>query len=203
MRWWMAVLLAVVVVLVVLLVLANSMSMAAGPPGGFESNLITRMKYSRIGGKNDASPLPDTPATVKEGAEHFQHHCEVCHGLDGQNTGVPFADKSSPPVADLASPRVQHYTDGQLKWIIDRGIRFSGMPGWKGILDDNEGWAIVRYLRHLPPKGSLGAPAVFREAEEEHEHGEAAEHQHAAPEEKQGESHQHEHSHRAAPAHSH
>ena len=44
-----------------------------------------------IGGKNDKNPTPDTPDTVKEGMEHFGHHCQICHGLDGQNTGVPFA----------------------------------------------------------------------------------------------------------------
>jgi mono/diheme cytochrome c family protein len=45
------------------------------------------------------------------------------------------------------------------------------MPGWKGILSDEEAWNIVRYIRHLPPKGSLGTATVFQEAEEEHEHG--------------------------------
>ena len=35
-------------------------------------------------------------------------------------------------------------------------------------------WLVVRYIRHLPPAGSLGAPAVFQEAEEEHEHAEKA-----------------------------
>ena len=176
MRSLIVVLITLVIVVVVLLVAASSMSMAANAPGSFETGVITRMKYRGIGGKNDVNPLPDTDDTRKEGAEHFQHHCEMCHGLDGQNTGVPFAEKSSPPVADLASARVQHYSDGQLKWIIDNGIRFTGMPGWKGVLEDNESWAIVRYIRHLPPKGSLGAPAFFREAEEEHEHGAADEH---------------------------
>jgi hypothetical protein len=26
------------------------------------------------------------------------HHCGTCHGLDGEATGVPFADKMAPPV---------------------------------------------------------------------------------------------------------
>ena len=42
------------------------------------------------------------------------------------------------------------------------GIRFTGMPGWSGILDDNEQWAIIHYLRHLPAKGSLGPPPVYK-----------------------------------------
>lgn len=177
MRWWLAVVLTLVVVGIAALIFASSISMAATPPGNFERRLVTHMKYNRVGGKNDTDPLPDTPETRATGAEHFQHHCGICHGLDGQNTGVPFADNSSPPVADLASARVQRYTDGQLKWIIDNGIRFSGMPGWKGELEDNESWAIVRYIRHLPAKGSLGVPKVFEEEQAEHEHAEGEDHQ--------------------------
>ena len=118
---------------------------------------------------------------MRSKGQHFQHHCQICHGLDGQNTGVPIANRTLPPVADLASPRVQKYTDGQLKWIIDNGLRFSGMPGWKGIVTDDEAWAIVAYIRHLPPKGSLGAPKVFQEAEEEHEHGTPEHNQNGTP----------------------
>src|ERR1051326_1094695 len=130
---------------------------------------MNRVKYWRVGGKDVNNPLPDNADIVKEGAEHFQHHCQICHGLDGQGTGVPIVDKVSPAVADLRSDRVQAYSDGQMKWIIENGIRFSGMPGWKGILDDEEMWHIVRYIRHLPPKGSLGVPPVFKQGEEEHE----------------------------------
>jgi hypothetical protein len=77
---------------------------------------------------------------------------------------------------------VQDYSDGQLKWIIENGIKYSGMPGWKGILEDDEMWNIVHYIRHLPPKGSLGAPEIFKEEAEEHEHlhGAAAHHHHDA-----------------------
>jgi mono/diheme cytochrome c family protein len=143
----------------------------ANEPGKMEKSVATEIKHEMtIGGKNDKNPVPDTPDAVKEGAEHFQHHCQICHGLDGQNTGVPFAGKMAPPVADLSTKDVQDYTDGQLKWIIENGIGPSGMPGWRGILEDEEMWNIVRYIRHLPPKGSLGAPAIYKEEAEEHEH---------------------------------
>jgi hypothetical protein len=32
--------------------------------------------------------------------------------MDGQNTGVPFADHISPPIPSLASAEVQQYTEG-------------------------------------------------------------------------------------------
>lgn len=190
MRWLLSILIALGIWIIVVIIIVGTMSWAVQPPGALENSIMTRIKYWRVGNKNVANPSPDTPDTLKEGAEHFQHHCQICHGLDGQNTGVPIADKTLPPVADLASSRVQKYTDGQLKWIIDNGIRFSGMPAWRGIVSDEEAWAIVRYIRHLPPKGSLGALQIFEEAEQEHEHGAQTEqppHEHGT----QGQDHHH------------
>ncbi len=157
----------------------------AGAPNKAESAAVSEIKHEvTIGGKDVKNPIAFTPGALTEGQEHFGHHCQICHGLDGQNTGVPFAGKMDPPVANLSSKDVQDYTDGQLKWIIENGIAPSGMPGWKGILDDGEMWNIVHYLRHLPAKGSLGIPELYKEEAEEHEHmhDEAAhEHNNAKP----------------------
>ena len=149
----------------------------ATQPGAVETKVLQEAKELTIGGKDWQNPSPDDAATRASGAEHFRHHCSVCHGLDGQNTGVPFAEKMSPPVANLASPDIQKYSDGQLKWIIENGIRLSGMPAWKGILSDDEMWHIVRSLRHLPEKGSLGAPEIYRESADQHKHS-ADQHKH-------------------------
>jgi hypothetical protein len=66
-----------------------------------------------------------------------------------------------------------------MHWILQNGIAPSGMPAWHGILEDDEMWKIVRYMRHLPAKGSLGVPEVFREEEEEHKAmGAGGAHQH-------------------------
>jgi mono/diheme cytochrome c family protein len=114
-----------------------------------------------VRGKAQRNPLPNNAETVADGKEAFSHYCVACHGLDGQNTGVPFADRMSPPVPRLTNKDVQTYTDGQLKWVIDYGLRPSGMPGSKGILSDDEIWSIVAYLRHLPPAGSVGEPKCY------------------------------------------
>ena len=132
------------------------------PPGKVETSVMTNLKRTvTVRGKSDRSPLDATPETIAEGKKAFGSYCTVCHGLDGQNTGVPFADRMSPPVASLASTSVQNYTDGQLHWIIQNGISPSGMPASSGLLSDEEIWAIVAYVRHLPAKGSLGEPRVY------------------------------------------
>ncbi len=109
----------------------------------------------------DAAALAATPELVARGREAFSHYCMVCHGLDGQNTGVPFAAAMSPPVPSLASAEVQAYTDGQLHWIVRNGLWPSGMPAARDLLHDEEIWRIVLYLRHLPLAGSLGEPDVY------------------------------------------
>jgi mono/diheme cytochrome c family protein len=134
----------------------------ADPPGKLETKTITFAKHHIfIGNKKQKNPLPDTAQTRADGKEAFSHYCVACHGLDGQNTGVPFVDHMSPPVPSLASDDVQRYTDGQLKWILDNGIQPSGMPGSKGTLSDDELWSIVAFLRHLPPAGSQGVPDMY------------------------------------------
>ncbi len=137
----------------------------ASPPGKIETSLVTSAKHRLLVRNSKASnPLPPTAENVASGKDTFSHYCVACHGLDGQNTGVPFADRMSPPVPVLTSSNVQSYTDGQLKWIVDNGIFPSGMPASKGILNDQEIWSIVLYIRHLPPAGSLGEPSMYSNA---------------------------------------
>lgn len=132
------------------------------PPGKVESGLMTRIKRTiTVGNKKAANPFKATPENIKAGKEAFSHYCVACHGMDGQNTGVPFADRMSPPVPSLKSDTVQGYTDGQLQWVIENGISPSGMPASKGILNDDEIWSIVLYIRNLPEAGSLGEPAMY------------------------------------------
>ena len=134
----------------------------ATPPNKLEAGTMNFAKrHILIGNKSQKNPLPDSPQTLADGKEAFSHYCVACHGMDGQNTGVPFVDHISPPVPSLASSQVQHYTDGQLKRILDDGIWPSGMPGSKGTLSDDELWSIVVFIRHLPPAGSQGIPDMY------------------------------------------
>src|SRR6266568_6421524 len=131
-------------------------------PSRFETGFIQGAKrHLTVGGRSDPNPLPTSAENIHAGQRNFSAYCMVCHGLDGQNTGVPFADKMAPPVPPLNSPAVQAYTDGQLRWIIQNGISPSGMPASRDVFHDQEIWQIVLYIRHLPPKGSLGEPLVY------------------------------------------
>jgi cytochrome c553 len=147
---------------VVAIVLVGLAGCKADPPGKLETKtIIFAKRHILIGNKSQKNPLPYNKDTWNDGKEAFSHYCVACHGMDGQNTGVPFVDHISPPIPSLASEDVQRYTDGQLKWILDNGIRPSGMPGSAGTLSDDELWSIIVFLRHLPPAGSQGVPDLY------------------------------------------
>lgn len=148
--------------LAVAAMLAACTACKARSPGALERSVAYRVKvHLTVGGRTDPNPLPATDDTVRRGQRAFAAYCSVCHGLDGQKTGVPFADAMSPPVPSLAAPEIQAYTDGQLKWVIENGLFPSGMPSSRGLLSDEEMWRIVRFLRHLPAAGSLGDPPAY------------------------------------------
>lgn len=131
-------------------------------PGGLEQSVVWGAKHNFfVGNKSQKNPLKTSAETIADGKEAFSHYCVACHGMDGQNTGVPFAEQMSPPIPSLKSANVQRYSDGQLKWVIDNGIWPSGMPASKGTLSDEEIWSIVVFLRNLPPAGSQGEPEMY------------------------------------------
>ena len=59
---------------------------------------------------------------------------------------------SRPPL--LAAEGVEDDPEGFSFWKIKHGIRWTGMPSWKGTLTDQQIWTLALFLRHmdkLPP----------------------------------------------------
>jgi mono/diheme cytochrome c family protein len=142
-------------------VLLGLAACGVSPPGRLETAVAIAVKHHLTVRDAGTNPLPVTAALIERGRSDFSHYCVVCHGLDGHATGVPFAAALDPPVPDLGSAAVQSYSDGQLHWLVEHGLAPSGMPASRGLLNDDETWRIVLFLRHLPPAGSLGEPAVY------------------------------------------
>jgi len=93
------------------------------------------------------NPLSSTPAVLAEARDHFADHCAICHANDGSGK-TAINDGLYPPAPDLREAQTQDLTDGELLYIIRNGIRFTGMPGWRG--DGEENWKLVLFIRHLP-----------------------------------------------------
>ena len=118
-------------------------------PPNWESYLVNQLKHLRIpAAPPPAESIARSDENTLTGGEHFNHHCAVCHDLEG-DADNKMAKSFYPPVTNLLSKNVQGYSDGQLKWIVDNGIRYTGMPGWKELVDQPTQWKIVYYMRAL------------------------------------------------------
>jgi hypothetical protein len=55
-----------------------------------------------------------------------------------------------PRAPDMTAPATQTLSDGELFWIIENGIRLTGMPAWGGAGRPEASWQLVHFIRHLP-----------------------------------------------------
>jgi mono/diheme cytochrome c family protein len=107
------------------------------------------------------NPLPQTDEVVSQGQEVFLGSCVQCHGPDGR--GDSNIGRNMNPVAmDLSSPHVQHWSDAELFWIIQNGVRLTGMPSWRSSISDNNTWELARFIHSLPRLSSASAATAVR-----------------------------------------
>jgi mono/diheme cytochrome c family protein len=97
------------------------------------------------------NPIPMSEEVVAEGRAHFADHCASCHGNDGSGN-TEMGRGLYPRAPDMRLPATQNLSDGELFYIIENGVRFTGMPGWStGTPAGEEStWHLVHFIRHLP-----------------------------------------------------
>ncbi|MSO83962.1 MAG: c-type cytochrome [Acidobacteria bacterium] len=96
-------------------------------------------------------PAPNTEQALAEGRAHFADHCASCHANDGSgNTEI--GRGLYPRAPDMRLAATQDLSDHQLFYIIENGIRLTGMPGWSTGTAEGEtaSWQLVRVIRRLP-----------------------------------------------------
>jgi len=97
------------------------------------------------------NPVPASDAVIMEGMEHFADHCAVCHGNDGSGN-TEMGRGLYPRAPDMRLPATQNLSDAELFYIIENGVRLTGMPGWATGTKAGEtsSWHLVHFIRHLP-----------------------------------------------------
>jgi mono/diheme cytochrome c family protein len=94
--------------------------------------------------------VPDTPENLRDARLHFADHCAICHANDGSGDTL-FGRNLYPKPPDLRQQQTQDLSDGEIFWIIENGVRFTGMPAFGGAHGTEEdSWKLVRFIRHLP-----------------------------------------------------
>ncbi len=89
-----------------------------------------------------------TPEVEHEALAHFADHCAVCHANNGSGQTV-FGKGMYPKPPDLRG-ETQRMSDGEIFYVIENGIRMSGMPAFGGDGTADDSWKLVAFIRHLP-----------------------------------------------------
>jgi mono/diheme cytochrome c family protein len=126
------------------------------------------------------SPVSPSRDGIAAGRDHFADHCAICHANDGSGQ-TEMGRNLYPRPPDLRLPDTQELTDGEMFYIIENGVRMTGMPGFGNGTEDGKlaSWNLVAFIRHLPqltPKEKLEmerlnpkGPAEWQEMREDEE----------------------------------
>ena len=81
-------------------------------------------------------------------AGHYAQACAVCHGAPGQRPS-PTMQSASPPAPWLPD-HLPEWNDRRLHWILQHGIKMTGMPAWASQERPDEVARMVAFVRRLP-----------------------------------------------------
>ena len=128
--------------------------------------------------KSQPNPEPNSAEVLAEAREHWADHCATCHANNGGGD-TEMGRNLYPRAPDMRKSDTQDLTDGELFFIIENGIRLTGMPAWGTGTAKSEAasWKLVRFIRRLPQvsdeeeremqKMNPKSPAEWQEEKEE------------------------------------
>jgi len=114
-----------------------------------------------------APPLEDS-ARVQAGFPHFHETCRLCHTAPGYNR-AEFAEGLYPSPPHLTSPEIiNEVTDAELFWIVQNGLKMTGMPAFCDTHTPDQIWSIVALVRRLPQLNAASYKAMVESLEKSH-----------------------------------
>ena len=103
------------------------------------------------------NPVAATDASLLAGMKIYQTNCAGCHGDPHQRHGA-FGDAFYPRAPQFMED-APDMPENQNFYIIQHGIRLSGMPAWESSLNEQEIWQVTTFLSHMDKL----SPALFEQ----------------------------------------
>ena len=126
---------------------------AAPQPSAVEAAMARRVRglavpraYARR-----VNPVSLSPDVLSAGLSHYADHCASCHAADGSGK-TELGAGLFPKAPNMREAATQRLTDGELFYVIEHGIRFTGMPAWSTgtAAGETASWQLVHAIRRLP-----------------------------------------------------
>ena len=122
-------------------------------PTAVEKFVARRLRHLAVprSERERKNPVPTSPEVLRDARAHFADHCASCHGNDGRGR-TQVGQGLYPKAPDMTLPETQSLADGELFFIIENGVRLTGMPAWGTGTGEGaeESWELVHFIRHLP-----------------------------------------------------
>src|SRR5580704_1181199 len=130
---------------------------ATSTPSTFETVAARSVRDFAIprGERRKKNPEAGDSLAIQQGREDFLARCASCHGVDARGR-TPIGANEYPRVPDLHLAATQNLTDGEIHYIIENGIQFTGMPAMISPHRESaaDSWKLVSYLRTFRPHTS-------------------------------------------------
>jgi predicted CXXCH cytochrome family protein len=124
----------------------------ATPPSALEAFVARTARHLSVPtrAKLAQNPWKNNPVALESGREQFLARCAVCHGIDGAGH-TQMGANLYPRAPDLRAAQTQNLSDGELHYVIENGVRLTGMPGWAGahLQSGEDGWKLVLFIRSV------------------------------------------------------
>ena len=125
---------------------------ARSEPPAFEVRLARAARHRLIprAARAAVNPVAASPEALDSGMRHWADHCASCHANDGKGD-TALGRGLYPRAPDMTLAATRELSDGELFWIIENGVKLTGMPAWgdPSAADDTESWELVHFVRHL------------------------------------------------------
>jgi mono/diheme cytochrome c family protein len=114
--------------------------------------LISLVRDRSIAVRATASPPEPSlvdPQRIKAGFRSYHTMCATCHSAPGRKSS-PVRKGLNPKPPRLYSQQVQRRSSAELYWIIEHGMRMTGMPAFGPTHNSEKIWSLVAFVRQLP-----------------------------------------------------
>jgi mono/diheme cytochrome c family protein len=141
---------------------------ADAEPGSLETKLAMPALDASVDRRAPSlkNPIQPNEENLLGGMKIYQANCAGCHG-DISHPHLAFGDSFYPRVPQFVED-APDMPENQNFYIVQHGVRLTGMPGWKTSLKESEVWQVTTFLSHidkLPPQVLAAWKAAASEPE--------------------------------------
>lgn len=114
--------------------------------------LADRARVHSVAQRANDIDVPDLsdPALAKAGFGLYHEHCELCHGAPGVAPAEFSLGMQPLPTAIVGIARKRQEKPAEMYWVIENGVKMTGMPAWKYRLSTTQIWQLVAFLEEIP-----------------------------------------------------